>query len=256
MFPLDEPCEEIGSEAFKVPTLKDEEIAQITVLGLCVSFPNVELSNLVFQSIVHVLLERHMTLFLCKLCHFSFVLDIVVKQVQEKSSVVQIAILQILPFEEGCLPVKYLGVPLVSSRLIFRDYKGLLEKVQARIDDWKNKSLSTAGRLQLIHLVIGSMHVYWASVFIFPSRVLLDIEQIMRSFLWKGRAKVAWEVLCLPKEEGGLGVRRLDLFNKVLMVSHIWKLVSIKDSLWVKWVHSYKLKGRNFWDMPLRGNMS
>ncbi|GJX28851.1 hypothetical protein Tco_0236930 [Tanacetum coccineum] len=114
----------------------------------------------------------------------------------------KIAILQILPFEEGRLPVKYLGVPLVSSRLIFRDCKGLLEKVQARIDDWKNKSLSAAGRLQLIRSVIGSMHVYWASVFILPSRVLLDIEHIMRSFLWKGRAKVAWEVLCIPKEEG------------------------------------------------------
>nr|GEW59701.1 hypothetical protein [Tanacetum cinerariifolium] len=123
----------------------------------------------------------------------------------------KIAILQILPFEEGRLPVKYLGVPLVSSRLIFRDCKGLIKKVQARVDDWKNKSLSTAGRLQLIRSVIGSM---------------------------------------------GLGVRRLDLFNKALMVSHIWKLISLKDSLWVKWVHSYKLKGHNFWDMPLRGNMS
>lgn len=33
----------------------------------------------------------------------------------------KIAILQILPFEEGRLPVKYLGVPLVSSRLVYRD---------------------------------------------------------------------------------------------------------------------------------------
>ncbi|GJR20092.1 hypothetical protein Tco_0968619 [Tanacetum coccineum] len=40
------------------------------------------------------------------------------------------AILQILPFEEGRLPVKYLGVPLVSSQLIYRDCKELIEKVQ------------------------------------------------------------------------------------------------------------------------------
>ncbi|GKF22173.1 putative reverse transcriptase domain, reverse transcriptase zinc-binding domain protein, partial [Tanacetum coccineum] len=31
----------------------------------------------------------------------------------------KISILHVLPFEEGRLPVKYLGVPLVSSRLIF-----------------------------------------------------------------------------------------------------------------------------------------
>ncbi|GKE73472.1 hypothetical protein Tco_1535513, partial [Tanacetum coccineum] len=39
-------------------------------------------------------------------------------------------------------------------------------------------------------------------------------------------------------------------------VSHVWKLLSLKESLWVKWIHAYKLKGRSFWDYPLRGNMS
>ncbi|GJT92641.1 hypothetical protein Tco_1081486 [Tanacetum coccineum] len=154
---------------------------------------------------------------------------------------VKIAILNVLPFEEGCLPVKYLGVPLVSSRLLNRDCKELVEKVQARIQDWKNKSLSIAGRLQLVKSVIGSMHIFWASVFMLPSRILCDLEKIMRSFLWsqdmrRGQSKVAWEVVCLPKDKGGLGLRRLDHFNKALMVSHIWKLLSLKESLWVKWM--------------------
>ncbi|GKD11499.1 hypothetical protein Tco_1195906 [Tanacetum coccineum] len=149
---------------------------------------------------------------------------------------VKIAILNVFPFEEGRLPVKYLGVPLVSSRFLNRDYKELVEKVQARIQDWKNKSLSIAGRLQLVKSVIGSMHIFWALVFMLPSRILCDLEQIMRSFLWsqdmrRGQFKVAWEVVCLPKDEGGLGLRRLDHFNKALMVSHIWKLLSLKESL-------------------------
>ena len=40
------------------------------------------------------------------------------------------------------------------------------------------------------------------------------------------------------------------------MVSHIWKLLSLKESLWVKWIHAYKLRNRSFWDIPYRGNMS
>ncbi|GJV69830.1 RNA-directed DNA polymerase, eukaryota, reverse transcriptase zinc-binding domain protein [Tanacetum coccineum] len=174
----------------------------------------------------------------------------------------KLAILHVLPFEEDRLPVKYLGVPLVSSRLIFRDCKELIDKVQNRVNDWKNKSLSVAGRLQLIQSVLGSLNVFWASVFVLPSRVLLDIEQIMRGFLWcqgsmsRGKAKVAWEVVCLPKKEGGLGIRRLDHFNKALMVSHIWKLLSLKESLWVKWIHVYKLRNRSFWEIPYRGKMS
>nr|GEZ73730.1 hypothetical protein [Tanacetum cinerariifolium] len=46
--------------------------------------------------------------------------------------------------EEGRLPVKYMGVHLISSRLVYRDCKELIEKVWGRIHDWKNKSLSTA----------------------------------------------------------------------------------------------------------------
>nr|GEZ01188.1 hypothetical protein [Tanacetum cinerariifolium] len=54
MFPLDEPYEEIGSEAFELPALKDEEFAQIVVLGLCVSFPNGEALSFVLNSPKHV----------------------------------------------------------------------------------------------------------------------------------------------------------------------------------------------------------
>nr|GFB60378.1 hypothetical protein [Tanacetum cinerariifolium] len=96
---------------------------------------------------------------------------------------VKLSIFQVLPFEEGKLPVKYLGVPLVSSRLMIRD----------------------SGRLQLIKSVLGSMHIYRALVFILPNRVLLNIEQLMRSFLWchgaseKGKSKVALEIVCLPR---------------------------------------------------------
>nr|GEU66690.1 hypothetical protein [Tanacetum cinerariifolium] len=126
-----------------------------------------------------------------------------------------------MPFEEGRLSVKYLGVPLVPSRLVYKDCKELIDKVVARTNDWKNKSLSIAARLQLV-----------------------------------GKANVAWDVVCLPKDEGGLGIRRLDLFNKALMVVHVWKLLTIKESLWVTWIHLHKIKDRNFWDLPCRGKMS
>nr|GFA63319.1 reverse transcriptase zinc-binding domain-containing protein [Tanacetum cinerariifolium] len=88
-----------------------------------------------------------------------------------------------------------------------------------KINDWKNKVLSFAGRTQLIRSVLGSMHVYWASVFILPSSLMHDLEQVIRGFLWcQGEMK--------------------------------------RESLWVKWVHLYKLNGRSFWDIPLRSNMS
>ncbi|GJU41159.1 putative ribonuclease H-like domain-containing protein [Tanacetum coccineum] len=51
IFTLDEPFEEMGSEAIEVPALKEEEFAQITVLGLCVSFPNGDALSFVLQRV-------------------------------------------------------------------------------------------------------------------------------------------------------------------------------------------------------------
>nr|GEW01774.1 hypothetical protein [Tanacetum cinerariifolium] len=72
----------------------------------------------------------------------------------------KVAILSIMPFAEGELRVKYLGVPLISSWLLNRDFKILVKKAKNRIGDWKSKSLSFAGRLQLCKSVISSMHVF------------------------------------------------------------------------------------------------
>nr|XP_043611422.1 uncharacterized protein LOC122583015 [Erigeron canadensis] len=172
------------------------------------------------------------------------------------------AILAIMPFDEGKLPVRYLGVPLISTRLGYKDCKVLVERMEKRIDDWKTKTLSFAGRLHIINSVLASMHIYWASIFILPARVIKELEQKMRNFLWgmgpggKVKSKASWKSVCLPKYEGGLGIKRISNFNKALITSHIWSIVTDRESLWVRWIHSYKLKGRNFWDVTPCGSMS
>nr|GEY06987.1 hypothetical protein [Tanacetum cinerariifolium] len=119
-------------------------------------------------------------------------------------------ILNFMPFAEGVLLVRYLGVPLISSRLLYRDSKLLVEKLKSIVNDWRNKFLSFAGRLQLIQSVLSSMHIYWAFVFILPNHIVHDLEQLMRGFMWcqgkmkKRIAKVAWDSICMPKHEGDL----------------------------------------------------
>ncbi|GKE06258.1 hypothetical protein Tco_1398276, partial [Tanacetum coccineum] len=85
---------------------------------------------------------------------------------------------------------------------------------------------------------------------------ILHLMPFERGEMQRGKAKVAWEDLCLLKLESGLGVRKLQTFNIALMTNHILKLITHKESLWVKWVHSYKLKPGSFWDVPLRSNVS
>ncbi|XP_021991414.1 uncharacterized protein LOC110888182 [Helianthus annuus] len=168
-------------------------------------------------------------------------------------------ILEILPFQEGTLPVRYLGVPLISTRLAARDCRILVERVERRIDNWMSKSLPFAGRLQLINSVLAAMYSYWASVFMLPQGVIKELEKRLRTFLWNGgyqgsaRAKVAWKLVCTPKDEGGLSIRSITDVNNALLTAHIWSILSKRKSLWVQWIHSHKLRGKNFWDVQCRG---
>ncbi|GJZ83550.1 hypothetical protein Tco_0648723, partial [Tanacetum coccineum] len=148
-------------------------------------------------------------------------------------SAVKASIPSSMPFTEGFLPVRYREVPLISSRLLYRDFKVLLEKLESQ-----------------------------ASIFILPASIIYDLEQLMRVFLWcqgemkKGKAKVVWDSVCVPQKEGGLGIHGLEDFNVALIATHIWCIITNKESLWIKWIHSYKLNGRSFWDVPCLGDKS
>ncbi|GKE62563.1 hypothetical protein Tco_1512930, partial [Tanacetum coccineum] len=52
-----------------------------------------------------------------------------------------------------------------------------------------------------------------------------------------------------PKDQGGLGLKDLHIWNQALLAKHVWNLATKKDTLWVKWVHSVKLKGKSIWEI-------
>jgi hypothetical protein len=68
-------------------------------------------------------------------------------------------IIRILGFREGELPMKYLGVPLLSSRLKAVYCKGLVDRITSKVRHWTCRTLSYAGRVQLINSVLFSIQV-------------------------------------------------------------------------------------------------
>ncbi|KAL2246943.1 UNVERIFIED_CONTAM: hypothetical protein Sindi_2546600 [Sesamum indicum] len=55
--------------------------------------------------------------------------------------------LEVLGFQEGVLPMRYLGLPLISSRLIVADCNPLLLKIDKCIAGWEGIALSYAGAI-------------------------------------------------------------------------------------------------------------
>ncbi|XP_028074446.1 uncharacterized protein LOC114276808 [Camellia sinensis] len=82
------------------------------------------------------------------------------------------SILEIAKFNEGTLPVRYLGVPLITTKLRAADCGPLIDRITKRVKSWTNRALSYAGRSQLIQSILFSMQVYWSSLFILPKKVI------------------------------------------------------------------------------------
>ncbi|KAK4381248.1 hypothetical protein Sango_2986300 [Sesamum angolense] len=162
-------------------------------------------------------------------------------------------LLDCVGFQEGSLPIKYLGIPLTSSRLTLADCRPLIDKVDTRLAGWNHQNLSYAGRLQLIKSVLSTLHTYWASVFILPKGVLKMLERKMRTFLWQGpsggrQEKVAWDQICKPKAEGGLGMRSLITMNQAPILKQMWRILQNDgSSIWVNWIHRYRLRQSTLW---------
>lgn len=106
------------------------------------------------------------------------------------------------------LPTKYLGLPLSNKTLRKKDWIGIIDKVQRRIDGWQVKLLSKRDRLILVNSVLTNLPLYFFSIFKAPKWVVKKIEALRRDFFKKGGVgipegahMVAWSCICWDKKK-------------------------------------------------------
>ncbi|KAL2250196.1 UNVERIFIED_CONTAM: hypothetical protein Sindi_2493300 [Sesamum indicum] len=159
-------------------------------------------------------------------------------------------------FARGEMPIRYLGIPLAAQRLSVNNYSPLVDQIANCISKWKSKSLSYAGRLELVRSVIQGVECFWLQVFPLPAVVIEKIHRLCRNFLWNSRrAPVAWKEICHPKEEGGLDIRHTQSWNVALLARVLWNIHRKADTLWVQWVNDVYLRDASIWDwQPKKGD--
>ncbi|XP_074313861.1 uncharacterized protein LOC141649059 [Silene latifolia] len=114
------------------------------------------------------------------------------------------------------------------------------------------RKLSYAGRITQIKSVLTTLHTYWAAIFILPKAVLKSINSLCRNYLWDGTADylriplVGWFKICLPKEEGGLGVKQIHKWNDAAVTKLVDWVYTQPDRIWVKWVRAIYIKNHEW----------
>lgn len=175
---------------------------------------------------------------------------------------------QTLNIEENQDLGMYLGLPLSHKRPTRKQVQFVVDKVKAKLANWKTKYLSRAGRLCLISSTLATIPAYYMQATFLPSATLKDLDRVCNNFLWgeeEGKRKihlVGKNRTFKPKEWGGLGIRDQTLMNNAYMAKLGWKLSQgpanlAQKCIMSKYIHKHYVtsfaKGSPIWQSVGKG---
>ncbi|KAL2251922.1 UNVERIFIED_CONTAM: putative ribonuclease H protein [Sesamum indicum] len=141
-------------------------------------------------------------------------------------------LLAILGFQEGHLPMRYLGLPLISSRLSIADCQPLLSKIDTRINGWEELALSYAGRGSLKTLRNDCELSYG------------EVREIVDTLKLHGRRSA-------NQRREALAFKDMGTLNRALMCKKLCEVIRCdRTSIWVEWLRHGRLRDDSIWTIP------
>jgi hypothetical protein len=89
---------------------------------------------------------------------------------------------EFLPYVNTLNSAKHLGLPLLIGRSKNTAFSDILDKVQRRIEGWRSKTLSQAGRSVLMKVVASSIPSYAMSSFLLPDNFCHKLDMTFKNF--------------------------------------------------------------------------
>ncbi|KAG8388292.1 hypothetical protein BUALT_Bualt02G0110400 [Buddleja alternifolia] len=130
--------------------------------------------------------------------------------------------------------------------------ENLKHKLLRKLASWKARNLSQAARLVLIKSVAQAIPLYHRATFILPKLLSSKLDLLMMRFWWGSDpdknplALKKWNYLCLPKNFGGLGFRKMHETNLAMISKIAWKVVSASDKVRVQMFYARYLRNFEF----------
>jgi hypothetical protein len=155
----------------------------------------------------------------------------------------------------------YLGLPSMIGRKK-KIFSYIKDRIWKRINSWRGRALSRAGKEVMIKSVLQAIHSYVMSIYLLPETLIKEIERMLNSFWWgggvnnKGIKWLAWDRLTFPKAFGGMGFRDFRSFNLAMIAKQGWNIMTKPHSLVSKIFKARYFPKSSLFDAPLGHNPS
>jgi hypothetical protein len=106
---------------------------------------------------------------------------------------------------------KLLGTPFGLSLSSSQVDQFLVDRIHQKIAYWTNIRLNGTGRAVVVNGILVSATLYFLSIWAGSQRGIKKVVGLARNYLFAGteqptRARVAWQVVCSKRQEGGLNI--------------------------------------------------
>jgi hypothetical protein len=139
---------------------------------------------------------------------------------------------QIFGCDAGLLPFRYLGISIHYRKLRNSDWYPVETRFESKLGCWKEKLLSYGDRLVLINSVLIGLPMFMLSFLQIHVGVRKCLDFYKSRFFWQsGKDKrkyrlTKWNIVCRPKDQGGLGIEVLEIKNRYLLTKWLFKLLN------------------------------
>ncbi|GKC27664.1 hypothetical protein Tco_1034958, partial [Tanacetum coccineum] len=96
----------------------------------------------------------------------------------------------------------------------------------------------------LVNAILGSIGIYYMSIFKVPENILSDIETLRAKLFWGGDTEskrmiwIKWETVLASHTKGGLNIGSLKAFNLALLQKWHWRFANNPNMLWVQVINA------------------
>ncbi|XP_060178666.1 uncharacterized protein LOC132608897 [Lycium barbarum] len=155
-------------------------------------------------------------------------------------------------FHPRCKKLQVIQLGFADDLLLF--CKGELQSVQLLFQSFQRFSSSSGLVANIDKSSIYFGGEFWSQAFVLPKIMIELVKSTCRTFLWTGdvsgsnKTLIAWERLCLLRVAGGLNILDIYTWNQAAIRKMLWNICRKKDTLWVKWIHTYYVKTGEIWN--------